>query len=134
MFYAFKREKAERKAESENGSDREPEPHLTYVRKILHSLFAKCEEYSSNTMVYNAKGLYPHKAQKSNEFSSSAVSIKEYLLVTDAFLKHFPDAFDMHPSTDRDRANSIGTCITFSFFGRLARDLLTCKKLVLPNT
>ena len=33
-----------------------------------------------------------------------------------------------------DRANSLGTVITFSLFGRLAIDLLTCEKLLLPNT
>ena len=43
----------------------------------------------------------------------------------------FPDAFDMHPFTDR--ANSLGTGITFSLYGRLAIDLSTCDKLLLPN-
>ena len=43
-----------------------------------------------------------------------------------------PDAFDMYPFTDR--ANSLGTGITFSLYGRLAIDLFTCEKLLLPNT
>ena len=43
-----------------------------------------------------------------------------------------PDAFDMHPFTDR--ANFLGTGITFSLYGRLAIDLFTCEKLLLPNT
>ena len=38
----------------------------------------------------------------------------------------------MHPFTDR--ANSLGTEITFSLYGRLAIDLFTCEKLLLPNT
>ena len=38
----------------------------------------------------------------------------------------------MHPFTDR--ANSLGTGITFSLYGRLALDLLTCEKLLLANT
>ena len=38
----------------------------------------------------------------------------------------------MHPFTDR--ANSLGTVITFSLYGRLAIDLFTCEKLLLPNT
>ena len=61
MFDAFKKEKAEHKAKSEEDSDEEPQT---------------CEVYFKNTMVYNANRLYPHKAQISNEFNSSAVSIK----------------------------------------------------------
>ena len=38
----------------------------------------------------------------------------------------------MHPFTDR--ANSLGSGITFSFYGRLASDLFTCEKLLLPKT
>ena len=38
----------------------------------------------------------------------------------------------MHPFTDR--ANSLGTGIIFSIYGRLVIDLFTCKKLLLPNT
>ena len=39
-------------------------------------------------MVYNANGLYPHKAQISNEHNSSAVS-KKRILVMDTVLKNF---------------------------------------------
>ena len=45
--------------------------------------------------------------------------------------KEFPDAFDMHPFTDG--AKSLGTAINFSLYGRLAIDLITCEKLLLPN-
>ena len=38
----------------------------------------------------------------------------------------------MHSFTDR--ANSLGTGITFSLYGRLAIDLFTCEKLLLPKT
>ena len=38
----------------------------------------------------------------------------------------------MYPFTDR--ANSLGSGITFSIYGRLAIDLFTCKKLLLPKT
>ena len=43
-----------------------------------------------------------------------------------------PDAFDMYPFTDR--ANSLGTGITFSLYRRLAIDLFIGEKLLLPNT
>ena len=46
--------------------------------------------------------------------------------------EEFPDAFDVHPFTDR--ANSLGSGIIFLFYGRLDIDLFTCEKLLLPNT
>ena len=57
-------------------SSEEPQPDLIYVNNVLHFLFSNCEVYFNNTMVYIANGLYPHKAQISNEFNSSAVSNK----------------------------------------------------------
>ena len=46
--------------------------------------------------------------------------------------EEYPDAFDMHSFTDR--ANSLGTGISFSLYGRLSVDLFTCEKLLLPKT
>ena len=60
-------------------SHEEPQTYLTQVNNLLHSLFSNCEVYFNNTMVYNANGLYPHKAKVSNEFNSSAVSTKRIL-------------------------------------------------------
>ena len=42
LFDAFKKEKAEPKAKSENDSDEEPESHLTYVNHLLQWLFSHC--------------------------------------------------------------------------------------------
>ena len=61
LFEAFKNEKAENKAKSEQDSDEEPQTCLTYVNNLQHSLFSNCEVYFNNTKVYNANGLYPHK-------------------------------------------------------------------------
>ena len=83
-------------------------------------------------MVNNANGLYLHKAQISNELSSSAVSNEGILACHGYSFEEFRDAFGMHPFIDR--ANSLGTGITFSPYGRLAIDLFTCEKLLLPNT
>ena len=83
-------------------------------------------------MVFNNNGSYPPKAQISNEFNSSAVSNKGIPACQRFSFEEYPDAFDMHPFTDR--ANSLGTGITFSLYGRLALDLFTCEKLLLPNT
>ena len=45
-------------------------------------------------------------------FNSSAVSNKRFLACHGYSFEEYPDAFDMHPFTDR--ANSLGTGITFS--------------------
>ena len=132
LFDAFKKEKAEHKAKLEEDSDEEPQTYLTYVNNLLYYLLSSCEVYFNNTMLYNANGLYPHKAQKSNEFNSSAVSNKGILACHGYSFEEYPDAFDMHPFTDR--ATSLGTGITFSLYVRLAIDLLTCEKFLLPST
>ena len=62
-------------------------------------------------MVYNANGLYPHKAQRSNHFNSSAVSKKGIPACHGYSFQEFLDAFDMDPFTDK--ADSLGTGITF---------------------
>ena len=43
LFLAFKKEKAEHEAKSEDDSDQEPEIYLTYVNNLLHYLFSNCE-------------------------------------------------------------------------------------------
>ena len=132
LFDPFRKIKAESKAKSEEDSDEESQTYLTDKNNLLHSLFANCEVYFNNTMVYNANGLYPHKAQISNEFNSSAVSNKGILACHGYSFEEYPDAFDMHSFTDR--ANSLGTGITFLIYGRLAIDLFNCEKLLLPIT
>ena len=132
LFEAFKKEKAEHKAKSEEDSNEEPPTYLSNVNNLLHSLFSNCEVYFINTRVYNANGLYPHKAQISNEFNSSAVSNKGILVYHGYSFEEYPEAFDMYPFTDR--ANFLGSGITFSLYGRLAIDLFTCEKLLLPKT
>ena len=76
-------------------------------------------------MVYNANGMYPHKAEIADDFNSSEVSNKGILACHGYSLEEFPDTFDMHPFTDR--ANSLGTGIYFSLYGRLAINLFTCR-------
>ena len=125
LFEAFRKEKAEHKAKSEKDSDEESQTYLTYVNNLLHTLFSNWEVYFNNTMVYNANGLYPHKAQISNEFNSSAVKTKGKLACHRYSFEEYPEAFYMYPFTDR--ANALGSGITFSLYGRLAIDLSTCE-------
>ena len=51
LFDAFKKEKWENKAKLEDAAEEEPEPYLTYVYNLLHSLFSNCEVFFKNTMV-----------------------------------------------------------------------------------
>ena len=83
-------------------------------------------------MVYNANGLYPHKAQISNEFNSLAVFNKGILACHGYSFEEYPEAFDMYPFTDR--ANSLGSGIFFSLYSRLAIDLFTSENLLHPKT
>ena len=82
--------------------------------------------------VYNANGLYPHKTQISNQFNSSEVSNKGIFACHGNSFEEYQETFDMYPFTDR--ANSLGSEMTFSIYGRLAIDLFTCEKLILPKT
>ena len=132
LFEAFKIEKAEHKAKSEEDSDEEPQTYLTYINNLLHCLFSRCEVYFKNTTVYNAIGLHHHKAQISNEFNSSAVSNKGILACHRYSFEEYPEAFDMYLFTDG--ANFLGSGVTFSVYGRLAIDLYICEKLLLPKT
>ena len=43
LFEAFKIEKAEHKAKSEEDSDEEPQTYLTYINNLLYCLFSRCE-------------------------------------------------------------------------------------------
>ena len=45
LFEAFKKEKAEHKAKSEEDSDEELQTYLTYVNNLLQSLFSSCEVF-----------------------------------------------------------------------------------------
>ena len=131
LFDAFKKEKEEHKAKLEEDSDEGPQTYLNYVSNLLHALFSNCEVYFKNTMVYNANGLYPHKAQISNDFISSAVSNKGILACHGYSFEENLEAFDIYSFTDR--ANSLGPGINFSVYGRLAINLFTCEKLLIPK-
>ena len=132
LFDAFKTEKAEHKAISEEDSDEEPKTYSTYENNLLQSIFSNCEVYFNDTMVYIANRLYPHEAQISNGFNSSAVGNKGLFVCHRYSFEEYPEALDMYPFTDR--ANYLGSEITSSFYGRLAIDLFICEKFSLPKT
>ena len=75
---------------------------------------------------------FTHKEQISNKFNSSAVSNKWKLACHGYSFEENPEAFDMYTFTDR--ANSLGSGISFCFYCRLAIDLITCEKILQPKT
>ena len=106
--------------------------YLTNVNNLLHSLFSNCEVYFNNTIVYSANRLYLRRAKISNEFNSSAVSHEAILACHGYSFEEHLEAFDMYLFTGR--ANSLGSGITFLLHGRLANDMFTCEKKLLPKT
>ena len=66
------------------------------------------------------------------DINSSAGSNNGLLACHVHNFQEFPDASDSRPFTARPK--SLGTGITFSLYGRLAIDLFTCEKMLLPNT
>ena len=80
--YESKEMKKEHKDESviftETGSDEEEQEEVarvTYVNKIMHSIFSNVEVYVNNQHIYNSNGLYAHKSYISNNFKAA---ISEY--------------------------------------------------------
>ena len=109
-------------------SDEETQTYLTIVSNLLPSLFSNFILKIQG--LTNANGLYPLRVQISNEFNLSAVSKKGMLACHGYTFEDFPDAFGMHPFTDR--ANSIGTWITFQSMGGLPLICLL-RKIVATN-
>ena len=104
---------------------------LTCVNNLLHSLFSNCEVYLNNQQVYNSNGLYAHKAFISNEFNSTMSSNDGILHCHGYEMEINPRDFEEDPFYERQvHLNSR----PMTFYGKLAIDLLTCDKLLLPNT
>ena len=61
-----------------------------------------------------------------------AVSNKRILDCHEYIFEEYLEAIDMFPFTDR--ANSSGSGIIFSLYGKLAIDLFTCENFLLPKS
>ena len=62
--------------ESGKGEEEEEEiARITYVIKIMHSIFSNVEVYIDNQQIYISNGLYAHKSYISNNFKAA---ISEY--------------------------------------------------------
>ena len=102
-----------------------------FVNNILHSLFSNCEVYFNNEQVYSSNGLYAHKALISTEFSGTK-GVKESISYCHGYeYEPEPGDFQSAPIAGRflDASSAIQT-----YYGKLAVDLFTCDKLLIPNT
>ena len=109
----------------------QPEDEACFVNNILHSLFSNCEVYFNNEQVYSSNGLYAHKALISTEFSGTK-GVKDSLGYCQGYeFEPDPSNFEEEPFAERfvNANNGIHT-----YFGKLAVDLFTCDKLLLPKT
>ena len=86
-------------------------------------------KFINNTTAYNANRLNPRKARISHE---ETLLNKGKLACHGYSYKKVPEVFDIYPFTDK--ANSLETGKTFSFYGRVAIDLFTWEKMLLPKT
>ena len=126
-----KKEKSEPEAKSEDDSYEEPKTYLSSADNLLDYLFSNCEFIFNNTRASNALEINPQSEQLLNEFILSALSNKRTLACHGYSFEEHREAFGMCSFTDS--ANSLGTRMTFSFYGRLAIDLLNFEKRLLPK-
>ena len=102
-----------------------------FVNNIMHSLFSNCEVYFNNEQVYTSNGLYAHKALISTEFSGTK-GVKDSISYCHGYqYEPTPGDFDTEPIAKRF-LNISGEILPY--YGKLAVDLFTCEKLLLPNT
>lgn len=100
------------------------------VNNSMHSLFSNCEVYLNNEQVFTANGLYAHNAFISNEFlgtrgTKESISICQgYSYETDPTALTDPNIQKRKVPVDDD---------LYYYYGKLAIDLFTCDKLMLPN-
>ena len=103
-----------------------------YVNNLMHSLFSNAEVYFNNTQVYNSNGLYAHKAYISNEISHTK-GVKDGIIFYQGYqYEPNPDAFNEEPILSRKEI--VEGSKPLAFFGKLAIDVFTCDKYLLPGT
>ena len=75
-----KEHKEEVKADEEETADEEaPNPLVSHINNILHSIYSNVEVYINNKLLYNSNGLYAHKSYISNNFKGAISEYKEVL-------------------------------------------------------
>ena len=100
LFDAFKKEKSEPEAKSEDDSEEEPKTYLSSVDNLLDYLFSNCELTFNNTRASNAMEINPQREQLLNEFSLSALSNKRTLACHGYSFEELREAFGMCSFTD----------------------------------
>ena len=74
---------------------------VMFSNNALHSLFSNCEVYFNNEQIYTSNGLYPHKAQISNEFSGTR-GLKDSIGICQGYqYENIPNDFTSAPFTGK---------------------------------
>ena len=100
-----------------------------FVNNTMHSLFSNCEVYFNNEQVYTSNGLYAHKAFISNEFSNTKGTKSSICACQGYMYEKEPASFGDEPFLSRKAKKNEEIC----FYGKLAIDVFTCDKFLLPN-
>ena len=140
--YESKEKKKEHEDESvvftETGNEEEEEEEVarvTYVNKIMHSIFSNVEVYINNQQIYNSNGLYIHKSYISNNFQAA---IFEYKGVLHCEGYHYDqDPKDItNPLPDpffTRRVKLLSRPDGFMLLGKLGIDFFSTSELPYPN-
>ena len=94
--YESKEKKKEQKDETvvftETSDDKEEDvARVTYVNKIMNSMFSNVEVYINNQQIYNSNGLYAHKSYISNKFKAAISECKGVLPCEGYDYEHDPE-------------------------------------------
>ena len=100
-----------------------------FVNNTMHSLFSNCEVYFNNEQVYTSNGLYAHKAFISNEFFNTKGTKSSICACQGYRYEKVPASFGDEPFLSRKAKKNAEIC----FYGKLAIDVFTCDKFLLPN-
>ena len=116
-------------------SEEEEVARVTYVNKIILSIFSNVEVYINNQQIYISNGLYAHKSYISNNFKAA---ISEYKGVLHC------EGYDYEQDTEdianplRDpfftmRMKLLSRPVGLMLYGKLGIDFFSTSELLYPN-
>lgn len=118
-------------AKPELNKSKDKHDETTFVNNLMHSLFKNAELCFNGTQVYSSNDLYAHKAFISNEISHTSGTKTSLLGCQGYGYEKMPSKLDSEPFVDRHEKLDDQTSMTF--FGKLAIDVFTCDKYLLPG-
>ena len=131
-----KEHKEEAKTKEEKTAEVEPNPLVTHVNNILHSIFSNVEVYINNQQIYNSNGLYAQKSYISNNFKGAISEYKGVLHCEVYDYEEFPDEIMEAPSSEpffTRRMKMLSRPDGFMLYGKLGVDFFSTSELLCPN-